>query len=430
MKLSLRAYNHLIEDLIDRGSTNEALEHCQHILLDFPRYLETNRLLGKAYIETRDYLNASKIFEYVLASVPDDFVSNVGMGIINDEQNNLNKALWHMERAFEIQASNAAIQGELQRLYARRDSTGPAKIRMTRGALAHLYIQNELFAQGIAEIHGVLGQDPQRGDMQILLARAYFKIGQKDNAAKLCTQLLEKYPYCLDANRIMVELPAHLNLGEKNTNEYLNRVIGLDPYAKFSPKSVFQSYLVKDDSIMIEKRDAKSFITLQNSSSIDSQDQVSISNKEQYEALNLEGALRVFLCHASDDKPTIRALYNSLKAETSIKIDPWLDEEKLVPGDEWDLEIRKAVRATHLVIVCLSQNSTTKEGYIQKEIREALDIAQEKPPGTVYIIPLRLENCDVPERLKGYHWLNYYEERAYEKLMSSLKKRAEDFGIY
>ena len=36
-------------------------------------------------------------------------------------------------------------------------------------------------------------------------------------------------------------------------------------------------------------------------------------------------------------------------------------------------EIRKAVRKTRLIVVCLSSNAVNKEGYIQKEIRAALE---------------------------------------------------------
>ena len=62
--------------------------------------------------------------------------------------------------------------------------------------------------------------------------------------------------------------------------------------------------------------------------------------------------LKVFLCHASQDKPEVRNLYHKLLAETWI--DPWLDEEKLLPGQDWNLEIEKAVEASDAVIVCLS----------------------------------------------------------------------------
>jgi hypothetical protein len=108
-------------------------------------------------------------------AVPDDFVAHVGLSIIRDEENKLDDAIWHMERAFEAQPANAAIQGELQRLYGRRDGMEPPKIRMTRGALARIYVQGELYPQAISEIRAVLAEDPQRSDMQVLLALSYFK---------------------------------------------------------------------------------------------------------------------------------------------------------------------------------------------------------------------------------------------------------------
>ncbi|MCZ2121856.1 MAG: tetratricopeptide repeat protein, partial [Anaerolineales bacterium] len=252
-KVSLRIYNREIEGLVDQGHTDEAIAHCRHILKTFPKHLETYRLLGKAYLEARRYGEAVDIFSRVLASVPEDFVSHVGMSIINDEQNQLDNAIWHMERAFEAQPSNAAIQGELQRLYGRRDGMEPPKVRMTRGALAHMYVQGELYPQAIAEIKAVLAQDAQRTDLQVLLAKAYFKSGQKMEAKELCAQLLKKSLYCFDANRIMLEF-LHANpSAAENTQVYRMRVGELDPYANASKESVFQSNEVPDAAINLEK---------------------------------------------------------------------------------------------------------------------------------------------------------------------------------
>lgn len=141
----------------------------------------------------------------------------------------------------------------------------------------------------------------------------------------------------------------------------------------------------------------------------------------------INDSLKVFLCHSSSDKLTVKKLFSQLKAENGI--DPWLDEEKLLPGENWDFEIRKAVKESHVVIVMLSNGSINKEGYIQKEIRFALDIANEKPEGTIFIVPVKIEKCDVPDSLSHWQWLNYYEEGAYEKLLRSLKKRAQNLGI-
>src|SRR6185503_1717247 len=136
--------------------------------------------------------------------------------------------------------------------------------------------------------------------------------------------------------------------------------------------------------------------------------------------------LKVFLCHSKDDKPKVRELYRRLVADG---FDVWLDEEKLMPGQDWDLEIRKAVRESDVVIVCLSSGSTTKAGYVQKEIRFALDVADEQPEGAIFIIPAKLEECFVPDRLSKWQWIDLLNEIGYKKLQLSLRTRANILGI-
>jgi len=133
-------------------------------------------------------------------------------------------------------------------------------------------------------------------------------------------------------------------------------------------------------------------------------------------------ALRVFVCHSSNDKPLVKDLYQKLSGEKNI--DPWFDEAKILAGQEWDFEIKKAIQEAHVIIVVLSKDSVKKEGYVQKEISEALDVAEEKPEGTIFIIPLRLEECEVPKRLSRWQWVNFYESEGYKNLMRSLQYRA------
>lgn len=137
--------------------------------------------------------------------------------------------------------------------------------------------------------------------------------------------------------------------------------------------------------------------------------------------------LRVFLCHASQDKPVVRELYQRLLAEEWI--DPWLDEEKLLPGQDWDLAIEYAVEGADAVIVCLSKNSVNKEGYVQRELRYVLDLALEKPEGKIFIIPLRLEDCQIPRRLRSWQYADYFpygrRSWAYQKLLLALRKNKE-----
>ncbi len=110
-------------------------------------------------------------------------------------------------------------------------------------------------------------------------------------------------------------------------------------------------------------------------------------------------------------------------------ITPWFNEEEIVPGREWELEIANAIRASHVVIICLSKASITKEGYVQKEITNALTIAEEKPEGTIFLVPIRFEDCNVPARIQKWQWVNYFEENGFERLLKALRLRAVSLGI-
>ncbi|MGC1374978.1 MAG: toll/interleukin-1 receptor domain-containing protein [Anaerolineales bacterium] len=139
--------------------------------------------------------------------------------------------------------------------------------------------------------------------------------------------------------------------------------------------------------------------------------------------------LKVFLCHASQDKPIVRELSRRLVAEGWI--DVWLDEKKLLPGHDWRLNIEEAVETSDIVIICLSSNSVSKEGFVQKELRYAREIALEKPEETIFLIPLRLDECDVPRGLRFYQWADYFgekKEETYDALLESLRVRSQQLG--
>lgn len=137
-------------------------------------------------------------------------------------------------------------------------------------------------------------------------------------------------------------------------------------------------------------------------------------------------APKVFLCHSSKDKPRVRELYGRLERDGFA---PWLDEVDILPGEEWEPAIRKAVRASDVVLVCLSQ-SVSRPGYLQKEITFVLDVAAEQPEGAIFLIPLRFDDVPVPERLSKLQWLNYFQDGAHERLLAALRKRASQLQAH
>jgi hypothetical protein len=139
-----------------------------------------------------------------------------------------------------------------------------------------------------------------------------------------------------------------------------------------------------------------------------------------------------FLCYAKEDIETVRQFAGRLKAEGWI--DPWFDEEDILPGQKWEDHVVQAVRESHAVIVFLSRVAVEKEGFFHKELTLALDTAEEKPDGTIFIIPVRLDICNVPIRLAQYQYVDYFgddikKERVYKNLLTALRVRAGGLKI-
>jgi tetratricopeptide (TPR) repeat protein len=249
--ISLRGYLKEIDELIERDQLDEAISHCRHILQVYPKHLDTYRLLGKSYLEAKRFGDAADIFQRVLSAVPDDFVSHIGMAIVREDEGNIDSAIWHMERAFETNPANPAIRQELSRLIGRRDGIEPHKIRLTRGALARQYAQGELYPQAIAELRSALQEDPNRPELEVLLAKMYWRAGQPKQARNISAQILEKLPFSYEANRIMAALFESEGKTDK-AGEHHRRLAALEPYAAFSDSSSIDPVSVDANAIRID----------------------------------------------------------------------------------------------------------------------------------------------------------------------------------
>jgi len=128
---------------------------------------------------------------------------------------------------------------------------------------------------------------------------------------------------------------------------------------------------------------------------------------------------RIFLCHASEDKAQVREVYHRLRAIDGFE--PWLDEEDLLPGQEWEREIPRALQTSDFILIFLSRNSVAKLGYVQREMKLALDAWQELPEGTIHTIPVRLDECEVPESFRHYHWANLFDPNGFERIVRAIR---------
>ncbi len=231
--IALRSYLKHIDQLIDQKDLDEALAYCRNVLNHFPKCVAAYRLMGKALLERGRHGDAADIFQRVLSATPDDFISHVGMAIVREDEANIDAALWHMERAFEANPANPAIQDELRRLYGRRDGLVPPRAQLTRGALARLYFRGGLFTQAETELRAGLQEHPDRPDLQVLLTQVLWESNRRVEAAELAAELLKTLPHCLEANRILAD---HLTAQNRldDARPYRQRIEALDPYEAYA----------------------------------------------------------------------------------------------------------------------------------------------------------------------------------------------------
>ena len=134
----------------------------------------------------------------------------------------------------------------------------------------------------------------------------------------------------------------------------------------------------------------------------------------------------IFLAHATEDKPMVRRIYNEL-LKSGLK--PWLDEDSLPPGVKWEDEIKKAIKNSRFFVACISRNSIVKNGFVQKELKLALQQLELKAADNIYFIPALLEDVELPDisvntvNLRDYQASKLFEPRGLEILTSFLKKQ-------
>ena len=250
--ISLRDYFSDINSLIESGHANEAIFHCVSILNIYPKCVEVYRLLGQALLESDRLSESLEVFSQLLSVLPDDFTAHAALSEINSKNHQLDKAIWHLERAFELQPSSAFIQDELRKLYTARDGVPPAKIRLTRGALIRMYAKGELYQQAISEALSLLESDIERQDIKVLLAKMYSLADHKLEAVEICSDILSQSPYCFEANLIMHEIEQ--SKGVNGTDSlYWARLKEIDPYFAFVNPQQPSPQNVPSDAILLEK---------------------------------------------------------------------------------------------------------------------------------------------------------------------------------
>jgi hypothetical protein len=132
----------------------------------------------------------------------------------------------------------------------------------------------------------------------------------------------------------------------------------------------------------------------------------------------------VFVAYASEDLEIGGRPAESLRAHGCS---PWLDKDRLMPGQNWTQSIDRAIADSDAFVACFSSRSVAKRGQFQSELRHALECAAKRPLDEVFLLPVRLERCAVPERIAAQvQYVDLFPdwERGVKRLVRSIRKAA------
>src|SRR5258708_9978887 len=90
-------------------------------------------------------------------------------------------------------------------------------------------------------------------------------------------------------------------------------------------------------------------------------------------------------------------------------LSPWLEVKDIHPGEDWGLAIEAAIERCDFFVLCLSPNSVGRRGFLQREIRLALDRLLELLDEDIYFVPVRLLQCARPSQITKWQTVDLFE---------------------
>lgn len=138
-------------------------------------------------------------------------------------------------------------------------------------------------------------------------------------------------------------------------------------------------------------------------------------------------SLNVFISYAKEDQEIAKKYYFWLE---NLGFYPWLDIKKLIPGQNWEFEIDRALNKANVVIFLLSNNSVNKRGFVRREFNEAINNLKYKQQDDIYIIPVIIEECDVPDYIsKRLQFIRNIDNSSFDSIKLSLLEAAKQQSI-
>ncbi len=200
---TLQAAYKQAQQLLETNDPERAIAVAQHILEFFPDNLEAYRILGEAYLASRQFDLAQTALQRVIASDPESIPAHFGLGLAFERQGNMPEAVHEFEKALEIKPDMPELRSQLIRLYNEAEGGDNAQLRLTRPGLARLYARGQMWAQAIQEFRDLQADHKDRLDVHVGLAESLWMDGQHAESAEVSREILQRYPHALKPNLLL-----------------------------------------------------------------------------------------------------------------------------------------------------------------------------------------------------------------------------------
>jgi hypothetical protein len=133
----------------------------------------------------------------------------------------------------------------------------------------------------------------------------------------------------------------------------------------------------------------------------------------------------VFIAYVEEDLWFAKKLYRAFE-ESGFR--PWLDKKRLMPGQNWPRAIETAIQTSDFFVACFSRRAISKRGSFHSELRYALFCAAKVPLDEIFLVPLRLDDCVLPNRIsKQIQYVDLFPdwETGVDRLIAVIKTQDE-----
>ena len=190
------------------------------------------------------------MFQRALSANPEDIPAWLGLAASYEQDDLPEVTTWHLERAFELDPTHNGIRQELQRLYSQTHHVKELRLKLNSAALGRMYLRGGLYQQAVNEFRAVLDKNAGMSHVKVGLAAAHWHLGQRVEAARVCLELLDELPNCIQANLILGEIWLRSDREEEG-QQLLALAESLDPENRIARKLLGQKSPLKYQQPML-----------------------------------------------------------------------------------------------------------------------------------------------------------------------------------